>query len=171
MKASSVAQLVATLLALPNILVSQAGPSSAPGSSISGVKTVLTTLQGKWHFEVYSRGHTPPVASGQRDMRLLADSTKLAWTETETPLEQPHFGYSFFGYFTADNVEQSPPGSGFLGYNANTGAWYVLGAYTHEPNPLVLMGRADSSGRTLIFDPLASTSQPGTLRLLKAAAH
>src|SRR5207247_2493955 len=75
---------------------------------------------------------------------------------------RPHRGTSILGYRTAVNVDHSHAGSGFLGYNAATDAWYELGAYAHEPNPVVLVGRADRSGRILMFDPLEITSRPGT---------
>jgi hypothetical protein len=143
MKVSSVISVIATLLAVPSLLVSQARVSSASASSPSGVEAVLASLAGTWQFDLYSPGGTAPVASGQREMRLLRDSTKLAWTET------------FAG--------QADVGSGLLGYNSATGAYYILGAYTHKPDPLVLIGRADSSGHTLRFDPLDVTSRPGTL--------
>jgi len=147
MKRSSVTSLFAAFLVLPSVLVSQTGTLKTPVTRISGVATVLIK------------------------MRLLSDSTKLAWTET--PVDRPHRGTSVQGYRTAANVDQSHAGSGFLGYNAATDAWYVLGAYAHEPNPVVLVGRADRSGRTLMFDPLEITSRPGTyvsseLRLIDA---
>ena len=153
MKRSSVTSLVAAFLVLPSVLVSQTGTLKTPVTRISGVATLLIALEGKWHFDLYSRGDTLPIASGEREMRLLSDSTKLAWTET--PVDRPHAG------------------SGFLGYNAATDAWYVVGAYAHEPNPVVLVGRTDRSGRILMFDPLEITSRPGTyvsseLRLVDA---
>jgi hypothetical protein len=153
MKRSSVTRLFAAFLLLPSVLVSQTGTLETPVTRISGVATVLIALEGKWHFDLYSRGDTLPIASGEREMRLLSDSTKLAWTET--PADRPDAG------------------SGILGYNAATDAWYVLGAYAHEPNPVVLVGRADRSGRILMFDPLEITSRPGTyvsseLRLVDA---
>ncbi len=169
MQRSSVTSLVAAFLVLPSVLVSQTGTLKTPVTRISGVATVLIALEGKWHFDLYSRGDTLPIASGEREMRLLSDSTKLAWTET--PVDRPHRGTSVQGHRTAANVDQSHAGSGFLGYNAATDGWYVLGAYAHEPNPLVLV--ADRSGRTLMFDALEITSRPGTyvsseLRLVDA---
>jgi len=171
MKRSSVTSLFAAFLVLPSVLVSQTGTLKTPVTRISGVATVLIALEGKWHFDLYSRGDTLPIASGEREMRLLSDSTKLAWTET--PVDRPHRGTSILGYRTAVNVDHSHAGSGFLGYNAATDAWYVLGAYEHEPNPVVLVGRADRSGRILMFDPLEITSRPGNyvsseLRLVDA---
>ncbi len=153
MKARSVTYLIVALLALPSLLPSQAVVSHAPPLSNGGVEALMITLAGKWRLDVYSDGHSVPVASGQREMRLLEDSTKLAWTET------------FVG--------QSRAGNGVLGYNAATGTWYVLGSYSHEPNPLVLIGRADLEGRSLVFDPLKTISRSGTfvsseLRLVDA---
>jgi hypothetical protein len=122
--------LVAAFLALPSLLVAQAGLSNS--SLPSTPQGVLGLLAGTWHFDLYSRGATGPVASGQREMRLWADSIKLTWTET----------------FTG----QSKTGTGILGYNAATGAYYVLGALEHQPNPMILIGGADSSGHTVVFD-------------------
>ena len=153
MKARSVTYLIVALLALPSLLPSQAVVSNAPPLSNGGVEALMMTLAGKWRFDVYSGGHSVPVASGQREMRLLEDSTKLAWTETF--------------------VDPPRAGNGVLGYNAATGTWYVLGSYSHEPDPLVLIGRADPKGRSLVFDPVKTTSRSGTfvsseLRLVDA---
>ena len=155
MKARSISQVIATLLALPSLLVSQARVSNVstlgffadtlarrtPSWNAGGVQALVTALEGKWRFEVFSPNQTAPIASGQREMRLLDDSTKLAWTET--------------------SIGQSSVGNGVLGYNYATGAWYVVGAYTHEPDPVVLVGRADSSGHVLVLDPVEITNRPG----------
>lgn len=122
--------LVAACLALPSLLVAQAGQSNS--SLPSTPEGLLGLLAGTWHFDVYSRGSPGAVVSGQREMRLWADSMKLAWTET------------FDG--------QPKTGTGILGYNAAMGAYYVLGALEHQPNPMVMVGRADSSGHTVVFD-------------------
>ena len=163
MKARSITLVIAALLTVPSLLVCQNPPVSntstfgfftptfglfalipskkAPDSSTGGVQALVIALAGKWRFDVFSLSQAAPIASGQRDMRLLDDSTKVAWTET------------FVG--------QSRVGSGMLGYNSATGAWYVVGAYTHDPDPVVLIGRADSSDHVLVFDPVEVTSQPG----------
>jgi hypothetical protein len=65
-------------------------------------------------------------------MRLWSDSTKLTWTET------------FIG--------EPKTGTGVLGYNTATGAYYLLGALERQPSPMILIGRADSSGHALVFD-------------------
>jgi len=84
------------------------------------------------------------VASGQRELRLLRDSTKLVWTESFDT--------------------KSDTGTGILGYDSAKRVYYVLGAYTHEPHPTVLIGRADESGRTILFDPAAGNLEtPGVL--------
>ncbi len=125
--------LVAASLVLPSLLVAQTRQANGPLASTP--QELLRVLSGTWHFELYSQASTSPLASGQREMRLLADSTKLAWTET---------------------VGRSDAGTGILGYNSATGAYYVLAALDHEPSPMVLIGRADHSGRTVVFD-VAST--------------
>src|SRR5437879_80712 len=79
MKRSSVTSLLAAFLTLPSVLVSQTGTLKTPVTRISGVETVLIALEGTWHFDLYSRGNTLHIASGEREMRLLSDSTKLAW--------------------------------------------------------------------------------------------
>ncbi len=122
--------LVAAFLALPSLLVAQAGQSNRP---LPGTpQGLLGRLAGTWHFDLYAQGSSGPVASGQREMRLWADSVKLTWTET------------FVG--------QPKTGTGILGYNAATGAYYALGAVEHQPSPMILLGRADSSGHTVVFD-------------------
>ena len=167
MRLLSVTYLFAALLTLPSLIGSQERQSNvstfglfaeSPDKNVSRSSTgeaqaVLLALAGKWHFDLYSQGQTVPAASGQREMRLLDDSMKLAWTET------------FVG--------QSRVGSGTLGYNSATGAWYVLGAYTHEPDPVVLIGRPDPSNHALHFDPVEATGRPRTfvsseLRLVDA---
>src|SRR5213083_2328707 len=138
MKARSGTCVIVALLALPGLLLSQAVVSNAPPPSSGGVEALMIALAGKWRFDVYSDGHSVPVASGQREMRLLEDSTKLAWTETlvDPPRIGPFVGFSFMGNWTEPVVDRSRAGNGVLGYNAATGAWYVLGSYSHEPNPL-----------------------------------
>jgi hypothetical protein len=122
--------LVASFLALASPLVAQAGQSDR--SLPSTPQGLLGLLAGTWHFDLYAQGSTGPIASGQREMRLWADSMKVTWTET------------FVG--------QSKTGTGILGYNAATGAYYVLGAVEHQPSPMILTGRADSSGHAVVFD-------------------
>src|SRR2546427_9898981 len=90
------------------------------------------------------RSQTRPVTSGQRQMRLLGDSTKLVWTESFDT--------------------KSDTGTGILGYDSAKGVYYVLGAYTHEPHPMVQIGRADGSGRTIRFGPATGHLEiPGLL--------
>jgi hypothetical protein len=125
-----VCYFVAAFLALPSVLVAQAGQSNS--SLPSTPQGLLGLLAGTWHFDLYAQGSTGPLASGQREMRLWADSMKVTWTET------------FVG--------QSKTGTGILGYNAATGAYYVLGALERQPSPMILVGRADSSGRTVVFE-------------------
>jgi hypothetical protein len=126
--------LVAAFVVLPCLLVGQAGQSNR--SLPSTPQGLLALLAGTWHFDLYAQGSDGPVASGQRDMRLLPDSMKLTWRETV--------------------VGRSEAGAGILGYNTATGAYYALGAVEHEPSPMILIGRADSSGYTVVFD-VAST--------------
>ncbi len=142
MRAPPATYVVLALFLVPTSL-SQGRASSARVPSSVGAESLLTPLVGTWHFDMYSADRHDPVASGQREMRLMSDSTKLAWTET------------FRG--------RSDTGTGVLGYNAATNAYYVLGVYTHEPNPVVLTGRADPSTRSIAFDP------PTNPRLAKAA--
>src|SRR2546425_597491 len=83
MKRSSVTSLLAAFLTLPSVLVSQTGTLKTPVTRISGVETVLIALEGTWHFDLYSRGNTLPIASGEREMRLLSDSTELRLVDAE----------------------------------------------------------------------------------------
>ncbi len=147
--------VVLALFFVPTSL-SQGRASNAWVPSSVGAESLLTPLVGTWHFDMYSADRHDPVTSGQREMRLMSDSTKLAWTET------------FRG--------RSDIGTGILGYNAATNAYYVLGVYTHEPNPVVLTGRADPSTRSITFDPAptnpglakAGIFEASTLRLIDA---
>ncbi len=131
---TSACYLVAALVLLPRFVLGQAGQSNR--SLPSTPQGFLALLAGTWHFDLYSQGYHGPVASGQREMRLLADSMKLTWSETV--------------------VGRSEPGAGILGYNTATGAYYQLGAVEHEPSPMILIGRVDRSGNTVVFD-VAST--------------
>jgi len=75
-------------------------------------------------------------------MRLLSDSTKLVWTESFDT--------------------KSDTGTGILGYDSAKDVYYVLGAYTHEPHPMAQIGRADGSGRAILFDPASGNLEiPG----------
>ncbi len=122
--------LVAAFVVLPRLLVAQIVQSNEPIPSRP--QGLLALLAGTWHFDLYSQASNGPVASGQREMRLLADSMKLTWRETV--------------------VGRSETGAGILGYNAATGAYYLLGAIEHEPSPMILIGRVDRSGHTVVFD-------------------
>jgi len=144
MKAHSIAHIiVAALLLLPASLPGQARESTAPLPLSAEPRTLIPLLAGTWHFNIYSSGNTHPVSSGQRVMRLLSDSMKLAWTET------------FVG--------RADTGTGVFGYSSATGAYYVFGAYTDETDPFVLTGRADGSGGTILFDPLEGFGRGGNL--------
>jgi len=144
MKAPARYLIIVALLTLPGFLVAQT-PQSNESLPITPER-LLAVLAGTWHFDEYSEGSPGPVGSGQREMRLSADSMKLIWTE------------SFVG--------RSDNDTGILGYNSATGAYYVLGALTHEPSPMILIGRADRSGRAVVFD-VASTD----IRLAKRGIY
>src|SRR5882762_4446516 len=88
--------VVLALFFVPTSL-SQGRASNAWVPSSVGAESLLTPLVGTWHFGMYSADRHDPVTSGQREMRLMSDSTKLAWTET------------FRG--------RSDIGTGILGYN------------------------------------------------------
>jgi len=128
----------------PSPLVSQARTSRASLPSNPRPQATIAHLAGLWHFDLYTSSQTRPVTSGQRQMRLLSDSTKLVWTESFDT--------------------KSDTGTGILGYDSAKGVYYVLGAYTHEPHPMVQIGRADGSGRTILFDPATGNLEiPGLL--------
>ncbi len=116
-------------------LVAAASLGSSPLVSPNAPRpqAVIVGLAGLWHFDLYDSGNTSPVATGQRQMRLLNDSTKLVWTEIFDT--------------------RSDTGTGILGYDSAKGVYYVLGAYTNAPHPMVQIGRADRSGRTISFAP------------------
>jgi len=152
MKARVPKLLIGALLLAPSTLVAQ-GTASVSLPRVPRPQELLLALAGAWRFEMYSRGSTRAVESGQREMRLLDDSVKLTWTE--------HFG------------DRSDVGTGILGYNATIDTFYLLGAYTHEPGPLVLSGRGDLSARVISFGSTGEMVSPGTfvrseLRLIDA---
>ena len=123
-------------------MVSQARPVNASLLSSVRPQAVLAELSGLWHFDLYTSSRTSPVTSGQRQMRLLSDSTKLVWTESFDT--------------------KSDTGTGILGYDSAKDVYYVLGAYTHEPHPMAQIGRADGSGRAILFDPASGNLEiPG----------
>ncbi len=139
-----VSHVIAAGFLASSSLQGQALTSNASLVSTPQPQAVIAGLAGNWHFDLYQLGHTSPVASGERQMRLLSDSTKLVWTESFDT--------------------KSDTGTGILGYDSAKGVYYVLGAYTHEPHPTVLMGRAEGSGRTILFDPASGTLEtPGLL--------
>ena len=113
------------------------GPVS-PAARIALIKE----LAGAWRFAVYHPGNPNAVATGRRDMRLMADSMTLAWTET---------------FDTAPNG-----GTGILGYDATKGTYFVVGTYSNAQAPVHLTGQADSAGRTVTFKPIPSTASLGS---------
>ena len=130
-----VSHLIAAGFLASGPLLGQALTSNAGLVSTPHPQALIAGLAGSWHFDLYQLGRNTPVASGKRQMRLLSDSTKLVWTESFDT--------------------KSDTGTGILGYDAAKGLYYVLGAYTHEPHPVVLSGRAKGAGRTILFDPAA----------------
>jgi hypothetical protein len=91
---------------------------------------LLAALAGTWKLEVYQHGKSTPVLSGRREMRLVQDSSKLAWTE----------------------IIGADTGSGVLGYNITRGSYYLFGTYAHAADPIILSGRADTSTGSITFD-------------------
>jgi len=130
---SSTLGIAGLALALATAPVAAQVPTATPDA-----KTVMSRLAGTWQFAVYQPGRTAPVTTGRREMRLLADSLKLAWNET------------FDG--------RSADGSGFLGYDAGAGAFYLMGVQAGTHAPMFLVGHAGDG--TIQFDPAAS---PGGL--------
>jgi hypothetical protein len=144
MKAHSIAHaIVVALLIAPASLAGQVRKSTERVPLSAEPRSLISMLAGTWRFNIYSSTNTDPVSSGQRVMRLLSDSMKLAWTET-------------FG-------DRADTGTGVFGYNSATAAYYVFGAYTDETDPFVLTGRADGSGDTILFDPLEGLGHGGNL--------
>ena len=128
---------ILALFFLPTVLLKYGTARNASPPSMAAAGELLQTLAGTWQFQMYAAGRTDPIASGERVMHLMSDSSKLAWSET------------FVG--------QRDTGTGVLGHNATTGAYYMLGVYTHQPNPIVLVGRLDPSAGTIAFDPPPTT--------------
>ena len=136
--------LVAATCVVSSPLVSQVHTSDASAPSAPRPQAVIAGLAGVWHFELFQPGRKNAVAAGQRRMRLLSDSTKLVWTES--------------------SETTSDTGTGILGYDSAKDLYYVLGAYTHAPHPMVLLGRADGAAHTILFDQAAGNLEtPGLL--------
>ena len=132
--------LSAVILTLPCLFVGPLlGQSTTAGRNLGhlqGSKELVAALAGSWKFELYQRGGSNPVLVGEREMRLLQDSTKLVWTEVIRG--------------------RADTGSGVLGYNPTNRSYYLLGAYAHQADPIILWGRADTSARSIAFDPASS---------------
>ena len=143
MNLSRISWPILVLFFLPMSLLRDAGARKQSPPNALAAEGFLAALAGTWQFRMYSADRTTPITSGERVMDETNDSTKLAWRETI--------------------VDQADFGTGILGYNAATGAYYMLGVYTHRPNPVVLVGRLDSSFRSITFDPAANLglARPG----------
>jgi hypothetical protein len=130
----------AIVLILPYLFVGpvlgQGGTAGYGRGHRQASQDLVAALAGSWKLELYQRGDSSPVLVGRRDMRLLQDSTKLLWTEVLRG--------------------RADTGSGVLGYNPTNRSYYLLGAYTHEADPIVLWGRADTSARSITFEPASS---------------
>jgi hypothetical protein len=103
-------------------------------TATSDAKAVMSRLAGTWQFAVYQPGRAAPVTTGRREMRLLADSLKLAWNET------------------LDG--RAADGSGFLGYDAGGDAFYLMGVQAGTHSPMFLVGHAGDG--MIQFDPATS---------------
>jgi hypothetical protein len=114
-------------------LATAPAPAQVP-TATSDAKTVMSRLAGTWQFALYQNGRNTPVSTGRREMHLLADSLKLAWTET------------FDGRVAG--------GSGFLGYDDGAGAFYLMGVQAGVRSPMFLVGHAGDGA--IHFDPAAS---------------
>ena len=100
----------------------------------------IPQLAGAWSVALFQSGRAVPVGTGQMRMTLLADSLKLAWTQ------------SWRG--RADTA------SGFLGYDPHAGAYYLFGVSTDSPAPMFLVG-SDVDG-LIRFDPADSPTGVGS---------
>jgi hypothetical protein len=121
-----------------------AAAASASAQGISDIRApapriALQQLAGTWSFAVYQSAGEAPVATGRREMRLLADSLKLAWTE------------SYDG--------RPATSDGFLGYDERAGTYYLLGVQSGDPAPMFLVGRAEEGA--IRFDPAKSPAGIG----------
>ena len=140
MNTRSVNSVIAAVFVLSGPLSSQARTSGASRQPVPEPHRIIAQLAGTWRFEIYVSGRATPMATGQRQMRLLGDSAKLLWTETFDT--------------------RSDTGTGVLGYDSSKGDYYLLGAYTHEAHPVVQVGHSGSSGRTVVFDSTPSDVAP-----------
>ena len=109
-----------------------AGPAAGQEAAQSvRPKAVISQLAESWSFEMFFRGRDHPLRKGQREMRLLADSVKLSYTD------------EFDG--------SSITGAGFLGYDERFNAYYLMSVQTDHSTPMYLLGHG--SGNTIRFDP------------------
>jgi hypothetical protein len=121
----------------------------------SAAKSVITTLAGRWSFQMFRRGREHPFGKGVREMQLMGDSLKLSWTER------------FEG--------SSETTAGFLGYDEPYESFYLVAVRSDRSTPLFLRGSATDN--TIRFDPEQTAGSygnvPGTyivseLRILDA---
>ena len=111
-----------------------ASTDSATGSS------AIVRLAGSWSFVVYTAdAPDTPVATGRREMTLLADSLKVAWTESYDA--------------------RSGTSSGFLGFNPRARKYYLMGVSSNRPDPMYLVGTATAAG--IEFHPRQSPGGVG----------
>ena len=128
--------VLASAMLLGSAPVASQERASGPASPAAR-RALIKELAGAWRFAIYHPGDPNAVATGRRDMRLMADSLKLVWTET---------------FDTTPNG-----GTGILGYDAAKGAYFVVGAYANTQAPFLLVGQVDSAGRTVTFRPIPNT--------------
>jgi hypothetical protein len=92
---------------------------------------LIPRLAGTWSFEMFVRGRDYPFGKGQREMKLLADSTKLLWT---------------------DKYDGSPlTGAGLLGYDERFSAFYLMSVQTNQSTPAFILGYSKDS--TIVWNP------------------
>ena len=118
-------------LAIAAIAVAVASGSAT--SQQRGIRPgdVIPRLAGTWSFEMFVSGRDYPVGKGQREMRLLADSTKLSWT---------------------DEFEGSPAeGAGLLGYDERFTTFYYTSVQTYQSTPVFILGYSKDS--TIVWNP------------------
>lgn len=85
---------------------------------------------------MFIRGRDYPYGKGEREMKLLGDSTKLLWT---------------------DKYEGSPlTGAGLLGYDERFTAFYLMSVDTNHSTPTFILGYSEDS--TIVWNP-ARTSE------------
>jgi hypothetical protein len=123
------------IAAIATAIASSTAVSQEPTRSIRP-GDFMPKLAGTWSFEMFARGRDYPYAKGQREMKFVADSTKLLCTEE-------------FDGSPITNVA-------IMGYDERFTAFYLMSVHTDGSTPTFILGYSEDS--TIVWNP-ARTSE------------